>query len=170
VIIGVVYLSLAFSAAELLVDLPGQASGGDRDSAKDWTAWLLAQPFGQWLAGGAGAVVIFSALFHFYRAATADFCEKLKLGQLGDEQIEWVKRLGRLGFAARGVAFAIIGGFLVLAAIRSNPQEARGLDGALATLASQPYGPWLLGAVAAGLLAYGLYMFVEARYRRMVIR
>lgn len=170
VIIGLVYLSLAFSAAELLVDLPGQASDGDRDSAKDWTAWLLAQPFGQWLAGGAGAVVIFSALFHFYRAVTADFREKLKLGQMGDTQAKWATRLGRLGFAARGVAFAIIGGFLVLAAIRSNPQEARGLDGALATIASQPFGPWLLGAAAVGLLAYGLYMFVEARYRRMVIR
>jgi hypothetical protein len=170
VIIGLVYLSLAFSAAELLVDLPGQASGGDRDSAKDWTAWLLTQPFGQWLAGGVGAVVVFSALFHFYRALTADFREKLKLGQMSDAQVEWATRLGRLGFAARGVAFAIIGGSLVLAAIRANPQEARGLDGALATLASQPFGPWLLGTVAAGLLAYGLYMFVEACYRRMVIR
>jgi len=70
---------------------------------------------------------------------------------------------------ARGVVFGIIGLFLIQAAWRARAEEARGLGGALRALEQQPYGPYVLGAVALGLVAYGLYMFVEARYRRMII-
>jgi hypothetical protein len=76
---------------------------------------------------------------------------------------------GRVGHAARGVTFGITGVYLLVAALHQSPEEARGLAGALAALLEQPYGPVLLGVVAAGLAMYGLYMFVEARYRRMVL-
>ena len=56
-----------------------------------------------------------------------------------------------------------------MAALEADPAEARGLAGALATLARQPYGPWLLGAVAVGFVAYGVYLFLEARYRRVYV-
>jgi hypothetical protein len=79
------------------------------------------------------------------------------------------KRAGQVGLVARGVVFGIIGIFLVQAALRHRAEEARGLSGALRALEQQPYGPYVLGAVALGLVAYGLYMFVEARYRRMRI-
>jgi hypothetical protein len=59
---------------------------------------------------------------------------------------------------------------LVVAALHRRADEARGLGGALATLAQQPFGPWLLGVVATGLVLYGLFMMVQARYRRLVIR
>jgi hypothetical protein len=88
---------------------------------------------------------------------------------MGATQREWVIRTGQAGYAARGVAFAMIGGCLVAAAVHANPGEAQGLDGALATLAGQPFGPYMLGLVAAGLAAYGLFALAEARYRRMVI-
>jgi hypothetical protein len=78
-------------------------------------------------------------------------------------------RAGQVGLTARGVVFGIIGIFLIQAALRARPEEARGLSGALRALEQQPYGPYVLGAVALGLVAYGLYMFVEARYRRMKI-
>ena len=81
----------------------------------------------------------------------------------------WATRMGRFGLAARGVVFAVIGFFLIQAARSSNASQVRGLGGALAALASQPYGPWLLGLVALGLVAYGIYNFVQARYRQMVI-
>jgi hypothetical protein len=80
-----------------------------------------------------------------------------------------VTRIGRDGDAARGVTVVTIGGLLVAAAIHTNPGEAQGLDGALATLARQPFGPYLLGLVVAGLAAYGVFALVEARCRRMVI-
>jgi hypothetical protein len=77
-------------------------------------------------------------------------------------------RLGRFGEAARGVVFVIIGFFLLEAARQSDPNQARGLDGVLQSLAQQPYGPWLLGIVALGLVAYGIHMGVQARYRRIM--
>jgi len=70
---------------------------------------------------------------------------------------------------ARGVVFGIIGFFLVQAALNSNANEARGLSGALRALEQQSYGQWVLGIVALGLIAYGFYMLVLARYRRIIL-
>ena len=75
--------------------------------------------------------------------------------------------LGRLGYAALGVVFTIIGIFLIVAAVQFNPHKAKGLDTAIAELLKLPLGQVLLILVALGLLAYGLYSFVEARYRRI---
>ncbi len=75
--------------------------------------------------------------------------------------------LGRFGYAALGVVFSIIGIFLTVAAYQHNAKQAVGLDGALRELSRQPFGQFLLGIIALGLIAYGLYSFVEARYRRL---
>lgn len=167
VAIGGVYAGLALSAAQLAV---GSGGGGNGDGpAQDWTARLLAQPFGQWLVGIVGATVVGVACFQFYSAYSAKFREKLRLTEMTAAQETWATQIGRLGYAARGVALSVIGGFLALAAIQAEPRQARGLGGALATVAEQPFGPWLLGAVALGFIAYGVFMLVEARYGRMVI-
>ena len=163
---GVVAAGLALSAVRLVRGTP--AGGGN--ATQDWTAWLLSQPFGQGLVGIVGAIVIGSGLYHLYKAYSANFREDLKLREMTRPEAMWTTRIGRLGFAANGIAVGIIGGFLLVAALQAQPERARGLGGALETLARQPYGPWLLGAVAVGLIAYGLFMLVEARYRRMVIR
>jgi len=78
-------------------------------------------------------------------------------------------RSGQAGLSARGVVFGIIGVFLIQAALHSNAGEALGLSGALRALEQQSYGQWVLGIVALGLVAYGFYMLVLARYRRIVI-
>jgi H+/Cl- antiporter ClcA len=75
--------------------------------------------------------------------------------------------MGRLGFAARGIVFLVIGGFLVAAAIHSRASQARGLGGALDALAAQPFGWILLAVTAAGLFAFGAFSMVEARYRHI---
>ena len=166
-VIGLIYLSLALSAARLLAGL----SGADGDSSyQGWTARLLARPFGRWLVAIAGLVVIGIGIYHLYRAFSAKFLEQLRLHELNAEQETLVTRLGRFGFAARGVVLGIVGLFLVVAALREQPEQARGLGGALAALAQQPFGPWLLGAVAFGLVAYGGFVLVEARYRDMLVR
>ena len=105
----------------------------------------MGQPFGIWLVGLVGAAVVANGLFQFYRAFKSDLTDDLYLTDVGADHREWVTRIGRAGYAARGVAFVMIGGFLVAAAHPPNPGEAQGLDGALATLASQPFGPYLLG-------------------------
>jgi hypothetical protein len=161
---GVAYLGLALAAAQLAL---GNGGGGG-DSTQDWTARVLAVPFGRWLVGIGGLIVIGIGIMQLYKACTATFREKLKLGEMSATEETWVTRLGRFGLAARGVVFGIIGVFLALAAFQYDPSEARGLGGALATLAQQPFGPWLLGLVALGLIAYGVYLAALARYRRML--
>ncbi len=168
--IGATYAVLALSALRLgLQWADGDAGGGDA-SARDWTAWLLSQPFGQVLVVAAGLVVTGVALFQFYVAYTEKFCKPLRMGEMSHSQQRLVRLTGRVGYGARGVAFAIIGMLLVMAGLHARPAEARGLGGALDTLAEQPFGPWLLGAVAVGLVAYGAFMLVQAHYRRIVIR
>jgi hypothetical protein len=119
---------------------------------------------GQWLVGAIGLGVIGAGLAFMGRGWRGNVTDFLAL-PAGARP--WVVRLGRLGFAARGAVFALIGGFLGLAALHSRSSEVRGLGGALASLEAQPYGWALLAAVAAGLLSFGLFGFVQARYRRI---
>ncbi len=79
----------------------------------------------------------------------------------------WITWIGTVGHVARAIVFGLVGVFLVKAAADYSAKEAIGLDGALAKLYNQPYGPWLLGAVAAGLVAFAIFSLSEARYRRI---
>lgn len=160
---GLIHAGLGIAAVRLLL---GSGSGGG-SSADSRTATLMEQPFGLWLVGIVGAVIIGFGLYQLYKAKEASFFDKLKTGQMSATERTWAKRSGRAGLAARGVVFGIIGFFLIQAALSANPQEARGLGGALDTLAAQPYGPYLLGLVALGLVGYGVYCGVNARYRRI---
>jgi hypothetical protein len=160
---GVFHAILALTAGQLVLGF----GGGDGGSPDDWTARLLAQPLGRWLAVIIGAVIIGAGLYQFYAAYKANFKEDLKLHEMSAREKKWARRTGRLAYAARGVVFIVIGVFLIQAALQTDPDKARGLGGALHALAMQPFGPYLLGAVALGLIAYGVFMFVVARYRRI---
>ena len=162
---GVVYAGLSFSAARMA--LSGGGSGGGGGSQQALTANLMSQPFGLWLVGIVGAIVIGVGIFHFYQAYKAKFMEDYKSGEMSATERRWAKRIGQFGLSARGVTFSIIGGFFIVAALQADPSQAKGLSGALDTLARQPYGPWLLGIVALGLVAYGVYCFSQASYRRI---
>jgi hypothetical protein len=163
VINGLFHGALAFYAGQLALG----SGGGGGGSPDDWTATLMSQPFGRWLVVVAGAVIFGAGLYQFYKAYKADFREKLETGEMSLREKRWTTHAGRLGYAARGVVFGVIGVFLIQAALQANPDEARGLGGALETLARQPFGPYLLAAVALGFVAYGVFMFVVARYRRI---
>jgi hypothetical protein len=167
--IGVTHMVLALAALQIILGSDVESSGGD-NAAQDRTAWLLSQPLGQWLVGLVGIIVIGLGLYQLYQAYSAKFCEHLELQDMSGTQERWVTRLGRLGFAARGIVFSSVGALLISAAIHAEPQEARGLGGVLTMLGEQTVGPWLIGVVGVGLIAYGVYMLLEARYRRMIIR
>lgn len=160
---GLFHAFFAFTAVQLAL-LDSAGSGGSPD---DLTARLLEQPFGRLLTVVVGLIVVCVGLYQFYCAYMAKFMEELEPGRMGTGERAWTRRSGRLGFAARGVVFIVMGVFLVQAALHVDPNEARGLGGALATLARQPFGPYLLGVVALGLISYGAFMFVVARYRRI---
>lgn len=162
---GLIYASLAFTAIQIVVNANQSASGGT--TKQTWTARLLAQPFGQWLVGIIGAMIIGYGFYQFYKAYKAKFRKKMKLHEMSNTEETWATRAGRLGLAARGVVFVMIGFFAIQAGLQYDSSEVRGLDGALETLTRQPYGAWLLGIVAIGLIAYGIYMFALAEYRRI---
>jgi hypothetical protein len=162
---GLVYAGLALTAAKVLIDV------GDPDSSTEvqqhWIGRLMAMPYGRWLVGLVGAGVLGFGLYQIYKGLAAKFRKRLKLGEMSASRRFWATLSGRLGYAARGIVFCVVGSFLIQAARHFNPSEAKGLDGVLQTLSEWPFGPWAMGTVAAGLIAYGLYMLVEARYRRI---
>jgi hypothetical protein len=161
---AVVYAGLALEAIRMAL---GGASAGGGDAATHWTARAMAQPFGVIAVAIAGVAVGLYGVLQVYRAATADLGDRLDLRHLSSAATRWVVRVGRAGLAARGVVLAIIGSFLVLAALRTDPAQARGLGGALRLVERQPWGPVLLLIVAVGLVAYGTFQLVKARYRRI---
>ena len=167
---GVGYLFLAGVAAQLVLSGGSSGGGGGGSSTQDWTARVLSWPFGQWLVGIGGAIVVGAGLYQIYKGYDEKFKEKLKLGEMNSTTRTWAVRAGKFGFIARGIVFAIIGIFFIVAAWQQDPQEAGGIGEALSTLAGQPYGPWLLGLVALGLILFGIFCFVQARYRRILVR
>lgn len=158
---AVVNLALAWYALQVTFHSAG--SGG---SKQEWTARVLAQPLGRWLVGAVGLAIIGAGIYLFYKASGARFMKHLKAGRMTLEREKLVKRTGQFGLPARGVAFLLIGGFVVQAAVQTDPQEVQGLGAAFETLANQPYGPWLMGLVAVGFVAYGVFCMMLARYRR----
>ncbi|MDY6899921.1 MAG: DUF1206 domain-containing protein, partial [Cyanobacteriota bacterium] len=87
--------------------------------------------------------------------------------ELGSAGREWVIAICRFGLAARSIVFFLIGWFVIEAAYMARASQVGGLDEVLDTLSDSPYGPWLLTVVALGLMSYGVYMVVQARYRRL---
>jgi len=160
---GLVYAGLCVIAVEILLGARDSGSG----STSKTTAGVLGWPAGPWLVGIAGAVLIAVALYQGYRGITRDFLNDSKTEQMSARTRTWIEWIGSFGHLARMVVFGLIGVFLIKAAIDFDPKKAVGLDGALAKLAHNSYGPFLLGLVATGLIAFAAYSLSDARYRRI---
>ncbi|MEP6883750.1 MAG: DUF1206 domain-containing protein, partial [Gammaproteobacteria bacterium] len=109
--------------------------------------------------------IILFGLWQFYRAATRDMSRRLDLTRTRFRMA--IGALGVYGLAARGVLFGLIGLYLLYAAWHRDPRYAGGIASALDALQHRPYGKWLLGAVAIGLVSYGSFQIVKARYLRL---
>ncbi len=162
---GLVYAGLAFTAAKILIDV-GEPDSSNK-AQQHWTARLMAVPYGRWLVAIVGASVVGFGLYQIYKGLSAKFRKRLKLGQMSFAKKTWATLIGKIGYVARGVVFLIVGSFFVRAALYYNPEEAKGLEEVFDTLAQRPFGRWMMGIVAAGLIAYGIYTLVESRYRRI---
>ena len=160
---GVTYALFCAIAVEILLGSGGGSSG----NAKHSTAGILGWPAGAWIVGIAGAVFCGIAIYQGYRGLSHDFLDDSKTEEMGPGIKTWITWIGTFGHLARMVVFGLVGIFLIKAAVDYNPNKAVGLDGALAKLANQTYGPWLLGIVASGLVAFAVYSLSDARYRRI---
>ncbi len=143
------------------------STGGSSGASQDLTAKLLSQPFGPWLVGLLGLIGMGGGLGQLFQAFTADFKKDLKFRDMSSDEQKWAIRVGRFGMAARGIVFAMMGFFILQAALHKDPGNVKGLDGALQTLVHQPYGPWLLGIVALGLVSFGVYSLLCAKWIRL---
>ncbi|WP_426955626.1 DUF1206 domain-containing protein [Muricoccus radiodurans] len=157
-----IYVGLGVFAVSIILD--SSPSGGEDQAARDWTRWLLRQPLGRWMVAAVGLAILGAAIGMAVNAWSASFKRHLACGP---DTASWVIPLGRAGYAARALAFAMMGAFLLVAAYRFDPRQARGLGGALLALQEQPFGRSLFALVALGLAAFGIFQFVEARYRRI---
>jgi hypothetical protein len=159
---GIVHALIAYEVFRLATGHGG--SEGSDTKAKHWTAQLMEQPFGIWLVGAAGLIIVGYGAYQLYKAFESKLGKRIHIDDLEAAVKGKVVAISRFGIAARGVVFFVIGGSLVIAAMRHNPREAQGMTGALRQIA-EPFGGKLLVFVGIGLAAYGVYAFVNARYR-----
>ncbi|TGO06155.1 DUF1206 domain-containing protein [Serinibacter arcticus] len=166
---GGLYLALAFTAGSLALagsSGSGSGSGSGDESAQGFAAGLMAAPAGRVLVAVVGLGILAGGVYHVVKGARKKFREDLRAAP-GGELGRGVELLGTIGYAAKGVALAVVGGLFVLAAMTADPAQAQGVDGAVETLLGAPGGPVVVIAVGIGFAAYGLYSFARARYARM---
>ena len=156
---AVVYAALAVLALRFATG-SGTGSGGGQQTA----AGVLGWPGGQWLVGAAGLAVVGVGVYLIRKGLTKGFMEEIDTTQASPSATRAVTRLGQVGFPAKGISLALVGGLLVWAAVTFDPSKAGGLDSALKTLLDLPFGRILLTLVALGIAAFGAFCFVRARY------
>jgi hypothetical protein len=161
---GLVYSALCFTAVKVLT---GASSGNGSGAPKKETAGVLGWSGGPVLVAIAGAVLIGVALYQGYKGLARKFMDEANTAQMSRAVEGGYTALGVFGHLARMIVFALAGYGLLSAAIEFDPKKAKGLDGALAELARDPYGSLLLGVVAAGLIGFALYSIADARYRKI---
>ena len=157
---AVVYLFLAVTALRFATG-GGQSSSGQQQST---VAGVFGWPGGRFLVGIAALVVIGVGVYHVRKGVTGHFMKEIDTAQATAGQRRVIERLGQVGYPAKGVALALVGGLLGWAAITFDPAKASGLDGAMRTLLDAPFGKVLLSLVALGIAAFGVFCFFRARF------
>ncbi|MGB3766253.1 MAG: DUF1206 domain-containing protein [Phormidesmis sp.] len=163
---GLVYGSLSFAAFRIVFS-NGSSSSSSSGSSNEQTATLLSQPFGRWLVGLVAACTVAYGFYCIYRGVKVKFRKKLKLAEMSQTEQTWAIRIGRFGLICKGIVSTIVGYFFAQAARSADASEAKSTAGALQTIQQQPFGAVLMGIVAFGMLAYGIHLMVQARYRRI---
>jgi hypothetical protein len=158
-----VYAALAWTSGRILAGSPTSSA----EQQQNATAGVMAHPAGRWLVALSGLAVAGIGVGMLIYGAAKKFEKKLMTGRMSHRTRTTAVRLGQGGYIAKGVAFAIVGLLLLDAAITLDPGKSRGLDAALRTLVAQPFGAFLLILVAVGFVAFGVYCFFQARYRKV---
>ena len=155
-----VYLALCWLAVSNAAGL----SGGSSEDGM--TAKLMSAPAGQWLVAAIGVAVIAVGARQVHKGIKKKFTDDLEPGATAGQSGRTLLRLGQVGYVAKGISLAAVGGLFVWAAATYDPQKAGGLDAALRTLLEQPFGQYLLSAIGLGLAAFGVFCFGWARHPR----
>ena len=157
---AVIYAGLAVLAIRFATGSGKSSSQQQQQTAQGVFGW----PAGRWLVGAAGLVLIGVGVFHVYKGVTKSFLKEIDTSEASPSALRLVTRLGQIGFPGKGVALAGVGALLIWAAITFDPNKASGLDGAMHAILDLPFGRILLTLVALGIAAFGVFVFVRARY------
>jgi hypothetical protein len=160
---ALIYAALAASAASVAL---GSGSSSSQ-SQQQTTSGILAWPAGEVIVVVAGLIIVGVGAAAVVKGVKQSFSEEIDTSSMSPVARKGVERLGQVGYVGKGVALAVVGGLLSYAAMTFDRQETPGLDGALQTILAQPFGRFLLSAVALGLVAFGLFAILQSRYRRM---
>jgi hypothetical protein len=163
--LGVIQVALAFSALKIALGHTSAASDGNASS--HWTARALATPGGTVALWLIAAAFVGYGLQQIYVGWKAKLDKELWLGQLSNDTRKFLVGASRFGIAARGVVFATTGVLVGRAIQHRDPQRVKGIKASLIELFE--LGRWPFAIVALGLVAYGVYQLLEARYRRIAI-
>ena len=167
-VVAAVYAALAATAVRFVTgDAGGAGRAGTGRDEESWTAEVLSVPGGQVLVGAAAVVLFGVALWMVHRALSGGYEKRLDTGEMGRFTGWAVDVVGVAGLTARAALVAVLGFLLLQASLERDPREAAGVDEALRSMVDDAYGRWIVTAVAAGLACYGLYSWIEARYRRL---
>lgn len=159
---GAIYLGFGILAFRTVT-----ASSSSGSSSSDLTSKVLEWPGGQTIVFVAGLVIIAVGIGLAIRGLKTDFEKHLDTGRMSPATFKAVRRLGQVGYVARGAVFALVGVFVCKAAMDYQPGKAAGFDVALKSIADAPFGQLLLILAALGLICFGAYAVAEARYRRL---
>lgn len=162
---GLIYGALSAAAFKIVFSSSSSASSGE--SSGEQAATLMAHPFGHWLIGAVGLASAAYGMSCIYRGIKVKFRKKLKTYAMSSAEKRWAVRVGRLGLLARGIVSIAVGYFFSRAALLADSSQAKTTGEALKAIQQQPYGGVVMGAIALGLIAYGIHMLVQARYRRI---
>lgn len=157
---GVLYLALGYYAGKLAIT----GSQGSGDSRQFMVGKVLGMDGGEWIIGVIGLIIIGNGVYQIYRGISGKFMKKIRLAASNISGI--VKKSGTMGYLSRGITMGVIGYLVLHAAITANPKEAQGTEGAFDYLQSN-FGSVLMAIIAIGLIGYGVFMFVRARYQRI---
>jgi hypothetical protein len=156
--VGVVYLVLAFSAAKFAM---GSGQSSSRQNA-GLSAQMMQSGWGIAALIVVALVLVGVGGYHVYKGATKGFLDELTIS--GGSAITWI---GVVGYVAKGLVLIGVGILVVVATMTSDPAKASGLDAAVKTLGTAPFGKILLIVAALGIAAYGVYGFIRSRYADM---
>lgn len=160
---GLLYLGIGVMAA---LKAFGSGGGGSGSGSAQKSSFLASET-GLIIIGVVGAGIIIAGIFQFVKAYKNDYQKKFDLSSLDDQKKrESIEKTAKFGLSARGVILLIIGYFAIKAYLDNDPSDIKTTSEAFSFIQDASYGAWLMGFIAAGLVAYAIYMFLMAKYRR----
>ncbi|WP_433549342.1 DUF1206 domain-containing protein [Streptomyces sp. CA-294286] len=167
---GALFVFYGFVSYSVLAFAVGSKSSGGNSSDKesqDVTAKAMELPAGRWLVGVVALVIVGAGVWIAIQAARRKYHKEMKMGAMSRRTRQLVDVTGVGGGVARGLVFAVAGGFALAAAVTYDPDKAKGMDDTIRSFRETPVGPWLLVALAVGLILFGVFSFAMARWRKL---